>query len=73
MVTENRLELNEVIQMECLLHNMRIILILYNQDQETLMAGHTLYPRFISFLESDFRDVGSVLEKVIHNNQILTN
>jgi hypothetical protein len=41
-----------------------IILILNNKDEETIALGHRLRPRFITYADSDFLDVASVLIKM---------
>jgi len=44
---------------------MRIILILPDEDNETITMGHTLFPRFSTYADSDFKDVAAVLKKMI--------
>jgi hypothetical protein len=34
--------------------------------------GHALYPRYISYMDSDLKDVTSVLHKLIGHNQTHT-
>ena len=48
-----------------LLHDIRIILILPNRSDETISAGYKLHPRFISYTDSDFKDVAAVLKRMI--------
>ncbi len=45
--------------------NCRIILILPDHKRETVSNGWKLFPRFISYIDSDFNDVGAVLEKML--------
>lgn len=60
-------ELGRITAMGELILNNRIILVLPDQTQATVAAGHRLYPRFISYLDSDFSDVRSVLQTMLHN------
>lgn len=48
-----------------LLHDIRIILILPDRSDETISAGYKLHPRFISYADSDFKDVAAVLKRMI--------
>ena len=61
-------ELHRFVAMGDLIQNNRSILVLPDQAQETVFIGHSLYPRFISYLDSDFSDVCSVLDTVIRNS-----
>ena len=45
----------------------RIILILPDQKNDTIVQGHKLFPRFVSYTESDFTDVSTVLAKMIES------
>lgn len=42
----------------------RSILILPDRSPETVSKGHTLYPRFVSYIDSDFKDFEAVLKKM---------
>lgn len=42
-----------------------IILILPDRERDTITAGHKLYPRFLSYMDSDFSDVALVLTKML--------
>ncbi|VTR63977.1 conserved hypothetical protein [Desulfosarcina cetonica] len=67
LVTQNLSELHCFAAMGDLIQNIRSILVLPDQERQTVFTGHALYPRFISYLDSDFSDVCSVLGTVIHN------
>ena len=47
-----------------LLEDTSIILILNDKDDETIALGHRLRPRFMTYADSDFLDVASVLIKM---------
>ena len=47
-----------------LLEDTSIILILNDKDDEAIALGHRLRPRFMTYADSDFLDVASVLIKM---------
>ncbi|HQO36408.1 MAG TPA: hypothetical protein PLG59_17225 [bacterium] len=47
----------------------RIILILPDGDKETILQGHKLMPRFLSYMDSDFKDVAAVLARMLERAQ----
>lgn len=47
----------------------RTILILPNREGNTTKVGYQLFPRFVSYADSDFMDVGAVLNKMIENRR----
>ncbi len=51
-----------------LLLGLRIILILPDGKKDTVTNGHKLYPRFISYADGNFKDVASVLGKMLEEN-----
>ena len=61
-------ELNTMLSFHAYLENMKLILILPDRNRQTISDGHKLHPRFVSYVDSDFSDVGAVLEKMIENN-----
>ena len=69
MISKNAQELDRLTTMSELILNVRSILVLPDRRRETAVVGHTLYPRFISYLDGDFSDVGTVLGTVILKNK----
>ena len=61
----SKAELFELVLIKELFLNLRIILIIPNGDNETITMGHTLFPRFLTYADSDFKDVEAVLKKMI--------
>lgn len=57
-------ELASLITMRHLMRNMRIVLILPNQDKQTISDGHFLRPRYVSHVEGDLSDVVAVVKKM---------
>jgi len=67
LLATSREDLRDLIAIEKLLSDFRIILILPDRYKVTISMGHKLYPRFLSYADSDFNDVALVLNKMIEN------
>ena len=65
LLAHNKKELSKILSLKDLFWNSRIILILPDQEMNTISKGHKLYPRFLSYVGSDFTDVAAVLEKML--------
>ena len=48
-----------------LLQSVRVIMILPDADEVTLAVGWGMWPRFVSYADSDFHDVAGVLKKIV--------
>ena len=60
-------DLQQLIAIRDLIINVRIILVLPDRKNETIAEGHTLQPRFITYLDSDFAEIRSVMSKMINS------
>ncbi len=69
MHLSDRKQLSWALSIKELLHDMRLILILPDRQAQTISKGHKLFPRFVSYADSDFLVVGAVLKKMIENNR----
>jgi len=58
-------DLMDVLTLQNLLKDVRIILILPDDDDDTLAKGHALGPRFLSYRDQGFHDVAGVLSRMI--------
>src|SRR5271157_4046427 len=58
-------DLLTILSISHLLYDVRFILILPDRDDPTVAIGHSLRPRFMSYADSDFREVTAVLGKMI--------
>ncbi len=67
LVPQNRPQLEELTQMGELINDHPILLVLPDRDLQTVSTGHKLYPRFVSYLDSDFSCLSAVLNKMIEN------
>lgn len=64
----SRGELEEIVQHSDLLCDHKILLVLPDRSVESASIGHALYPRFISYNDSDLQDVGWVLHKMLERD-----
>ncbi len=58
-------ELFDLLLIRDCLEDIPLILILPDRESETISKGHKLYPRFISYLDSDFEVFEEVLRTII--------
>jgi hypothetical protein len=58
-------DLLTILSISHLLYDVRFILILPDREDATVAIGHSLRPRFVSYADSDFREVTAVLGKMI--------
>lgn len=65
LLANSRTDFLDLLSIRDLLLNLRIILILPDGNKETITRGHTLFPRFLTYANSDFKDVAAVLKKMI--------
>jgi len=64
----SREELSQIVSLGPLISDLRILLLLPDRDRETVARGHTLYPRFLSFVDESFEEVGVVLGRMLARN-----
>ena len=64
---EDKMQLEELINMGDRLNDVSIILVLPDREPTTISAGHKLYPRFVTFVDGDFSHVAAVLDKMLEN------
>ena len=65
LIAADKDELLNLLNLKDLLSYVKLILIVPDQDDDTLTNAHKLRPRFISFSKSDFSDAALVLAKMI--------
>ena len=67
LVPENREQLEQLISIGNLINDRPILLVLPDREPATISSGHRLYPRFVTYLDTDFSDLVAVLSKLIHH------
>lgn len=70
LVTEDENELDELLAIRELLDDLRIILVLPDEEKETVSKGCALYPRFLTCVDSDFTAITDVLNNMLTNYPI---
>jgi hypothetical protein len=65
LLAEKREDINALLSMSKLFRTMRIILVAPDREKETVAAAHLLRPRLLTYSDSDFADVFTVLTKII--------
>jgi hypothetical protein len=65
----NREDLENIVAIQNLLFDSRIVLILPDREEDTMALGYILRPRFVSYRDSSFKDVGAVLNKMINRSE----
>jgi hypothetical protein len=69
LVATDRRELEQLIQLQPLLKDIKVLLVLPDRETPTALEGHKLYPRFFTYLDSDPNEILAVLKKMIRNFQ----
>jgi hypothetical protein len=69
LIAKDREQLREFVSMKDFLDGVSIILILPDQDRETISQATKLYPSFISFIDSDFSLVSDVLGNMLNRKE----
>lgn len=62
---EDKAALDEIVSRGELLSNRKNILILPDEETNTMAKAFTLSPSFISWVDSDFSDLGKVLKRML--------
>jgi hypothetical protein len=65
LLAASRKDLADILSIHDLLCDIRIILILPDRENDTIAWGHSLQPRYLSYIDSDFTDVAAVLGKMM--------
>ena len=69
ILTKTQKDLLNILFLKELLNDCNIVLILPDTAKETMTQACKLYPRYISYIQSDFKDINFVLKKMIDNLQ----
>jgi len=60
-------DLLSIVSIRHLLSEIPVIIILPVREEHITAMGHRLSPRFLTYMDSDFAEVGAVLEKMLEN------
>jgi hypothetical protein len=62
-------ELKALLDIKNLFRDIPLVVILPDRNAETVAMGHSLSPRYLDFLDGDFREVAEILSKMIRNRK----
>ncbi len=65
LLISDQKDLKSMLSIQSLLTNIRVVLILPDRDDETIEAGHSLHPRYLSFTDNSLKDIQAVLARMI--------
>ena len=65
LLASSKKELSDLLSIRDQLIDHRIILILPDREKGTISQGHSLYPRFLSYADSNFQDFTAVFVKML--------
>ena len=57
--------LRGIVSLRDFLNDTKIILVLPDEKKDTMAMGFALFPRFITWLDSDLNELGAVLKKML--------
>ena len=60
-------DLSDLLSINHLVRDIRIILVLPDRDEKTISIGHSLRPRFLTYADGDLSDVAAVMTKMMGN------
>ncbi len=66
MAARNK-DLMDILSISDLLHDISTIVILPDSEDDSIRKGHHLRPRYLSYIDSDFSDVGAVLGNMLRS------
>jgi hypothetical protein len=61
---QTKTDLKEISSLGDLLQELKIILILPDDDLDTIAKAHSLRPRYLSWVDQNFIDIGAVLKRM---------
>jgi hypothetical protein len=61
----SREEIGEILSLGDLMDDVKSILVLADDDRDTIMKAHTLRPRYITWVDTDFRIAVNVLRNMV--------
>ena len=64
LFTTSKSSLLEIISITKLLQDVKIVLVLPDRKDETIAKGHMLRPRFVTYADTDFKELYSVINRM---------
>ncbi len=69
IISKTQKDLSNILLLKELLNDQHLIMILPDTTEETMSQAYKLYPRYISHIQKEFKDVKNVLGKMINKLQ----
>jgi len=70
LLAVSREDLLDLLSMASLLEDFRIVLVFPDREADTVTREYSLRPRFLTFSDSSFGDIGAVLKKMRNGAQL---
>ena len=67
LCADRKKDLSEILLIKDLLNSTRVILVLPDREEDTVAKGHSLRPRFLTYADSDFKEIVAVLSKMVRS------
>jgi hypothetical protein len=64
-IAQDRLALRQLVSLKEFLWRIKIILVLPDDEEETIALAHRLKPRYLCYLEDDCSELGQVVNKML--------
>lgn len=65
-------ELKEILSIQDLITDLRVIVVLPDRKKETIAKGYLLRPRYLAYADGNFSDVAAILKKMLEFQNKLT-
>jgi hypothetical protein len=65
VLAPTRADLQGLLEVQERFENTRLILVLFDADEETVALGHRVRPRFIGYLANGFTEIAAVVRKML--------
>lgn len=65
LIAPSKEDLAEILSIRNLLIPAKVILLLPDNDKDTINKGHSLCPHFLTFIDDDFKGVADVINKML--------
>jgi hypothetical protein len=69
LLADSDQDLTDFLSLQDLLSEIRVIIILPDHEPSTFARAHMLRPRFMTYTDSDFKDVKAVISKMINGQK----
>jgi hypothetical protein len=64
LVAPTRYALEKIMALQPLLEGLKVVMVLPDRDVDTIGKAHRLRPRYFTFMDTDFKDIVTVLKKM---------